>query len=320
VKRDPISVLTRLAAATVALVAGYASFHHIITVALRAGERKEVAWSIPIGIDGLIAVCWLAMIADRRAGRHPRHSARWGMVFGIGATLAANIASARPDFAARAVAVVPPLAFLIAIEVLARQGRLRKERETQAPLSTDDATPDPSSEPAPGPTPVPDPTPADEPEQVEPAANPAPDRTPLHLVPAPDEPTEEIVRVAPPPVPPVTGTRRPARPAQRPAAERTGKRRGVPLRKPEQDPAATRARPDRAAAEAAFRASVGAGQVISGAELGRQFGGSTRWGQALAAELVQQMAAERNVAEQFEPFDPQPVGAPVAPLNGKVNT
>ncbi|MBB5871976.1 hypothetical protein F4553_005355 [Allocatelliglobosispora scoriae] len=116
---------SRIGALAVASVAGYASFRHITHVALMAGESAPVATVYPLAIDGLIVVGTMAMLADKANGRMPRTSARFALGFGIVATLAANIASAQPTVLARLVAAVPAAAFLLAVEVLARQGKLR---------------------------------------------------------------------------------------------------------------------------------------------------------------------------------------------------
>ncbi|HEY0700424.1 MAG TPA: DUF2637 domain-containing protein [Micromonospora sp.] len=118
------SIASRLSTALVALVAGYASFSHIYAVARHAGEHVSVASVLPLSIDGLILVGTLAMLDDKRSDRKPRLSARLAVAFGIVATLAANIASAHPTWTARAVAAVPPVAFLLAVEVLSRRGKL----------------------------------------------------------------------------------------------------------------------------------------------------------------------------------------------------
>ncbi|MEU4382789.1 DUF2637 domain-containing protein [Micromonospora echinofusca] len=121
---NPTAITSRLTTGMVALVAGYASFSHIFAVARSAGEHVSVAAVLPLSIDGLILVGTLAMLDDKRSGRKPRLSARLAVAFGIIATLAANIASAQPTWTARAVAAVPPVAFLLAVEVLSRRGKL----------------------------------------------------------------------------------------------------------------------------------------------------------------------------------------------------
>lgn len=114
---------SRAAAGLVALVAGYASYRHIYDVATGAGEHESVAAVLPLSIDGLILVGTLAMLDDKRHQRRPRKSARVALVFGVVATIAANIASAEPTVTARLVAAVPAVSFLLAVEVLSRVGR-----------------------------------------------------------------------------------------------------------------------------------------------------------------------------------------------------
>lgn len=117
------TVAARAAAGLVATIAGAASWEHIASVAYGAGERAWVAYSLPAAIDGLIVVGVAALLADRHDGRVPRASARFAVVVGVLATLAANIASAEPTWTARLVAVAAPVSFLLSVEVLTRTGR-----------------------------------------------------------------------------------------------------------------------------------------------------------------------------------------------------
>lgn len=119
-----ITAASRAGSLAVAGVAGYASYRHITHVATMAGEASEVAIVYPLAIDGLIVVGTMAMLADKADGRSPRLSARVALGLGIIATLAANIASAQPTVLGRCVAAVPAIAFLAAVEVLARRGKL----------------------------------------------------------------------------------------------------------------------------------------------------------------------------------------------------
>lgn len=120
---EPTTLASRGAAVVVALVAGYASWRHIADVARSAGEHGSVAVLLPLTVDGLIVVGTMAMLDDKRHRRSPRWSARVALVFGVGATIAANIASAEPTTTARLVAAVPAISFLLAVEVLTRTGR-----------------------------------------------------------------------------------------------------------------------------------------------------------------------------------------------------
>ncbi|MDG4770692.1 DUF2637 domain-containing protein [Solwaraspora sp. WMMD792] len=117
------TLASRGAAVVVALVAGYASWRHIADVARSAGEHGSVAVLLPLAVDGLILVGTMAMLDDKRHRRSPRWSARVALVFGVLATIAANIASAEPTTTARLVAAVPAVSFLLAIEVLVRSGK-----------------------------------------------------------------------------------------------------------------------------------------------------------------------------------------------------
>ena len=115
----------RLAAVIVAAVAGIISYGHIRSVALSVGESDLAGALLPIGVDGLIVVATLAMLEDARADRRPRLSARFALGCGVAFTIAGNIASAEPTWLARAVAAVPAISFLVAVEVLARVGKPR---------------------------------------------------------------------------------------------------------------------------------------------------------------------------------------------------
>src|SRR5690606_30555394 len=90
---------------------------------------------LPVGIDGLIIVGTLAMLEDKRQRRYPRLSARIALGFGIAATVGFNIASAEPSWSARAVAVVPAVSFLLAVEVLVRTGRPMPDDTGPAPTT-----------------------------------------------------------------------------------------------------------------------------------------------------------------------------------------
>lgn len=124
------AIAARVAAVIVALVAGAASFSHIADVAMAAGERPWVAYSLPLAIDGLIVVGVAALLEDARHGRHGRWSGRLAVLVGVVATLAANVASAEPHLTARLVAIAAPVSFLLSIEVLTRTGRPRKDAAT----------------------------------------------------------------------------------------------------------------------------------------------------------------------------------------------
>lgn len=159
IRRPAVNATTlaaRAGAGAVALVAGYASYRHIMDVAANAGEHGSVAAVLPLSIDGLIIAAAAAMLDDKRNHRRPRWSARIALVFGVVATIAANVASAEPTTTARLVAAVPAVSFLLAVEVALRVG---KPIDDPAPATPEtvaawlaeqpEVTPEPELKPAP---------------------------------------------------------------------------------------------------------------------------------------------------------------------------
>jgi hypothetical protein len=115
---------TRIArdASTVAVagIAAWSSWSHMVAVALKFGERPEVAYVLPLSVDGMLIVASTAMVDDKRAGRPVRWSARIAFVAGVAASVAANIAAAQPTLGARIVAAWPAVALLLVVEILSR--------------------------------------------------------------------------------------------------------------------------------------------------------------------------------------------------------
>src|SRR5450755_1859469 len=84
---------TIAAVVLVAGVAGVVSYDHALGVVEAHGESGAVALLYPATIDGLVYPASMAMLdAARRRVPAPR-LARWLLALGIGATLAANVAS-----------------------------------------------------------------------------------------------------------------------------------------------------------------------------------------------------------------------------------
>ncbi len=119
----PARLARNTSATVVAGIAATSSYAHMVHVALRYGERPEVAHVLPISVDGMMIVASAVMIEDQRAGRRARWSARVAFVLGVGASIATNIAAAHPTAGARVVAGWPALALLLVVEMLARPGR-----------------------------------------------------------------------------------------------------------------------------------------------------------------------------------------------------
>jgi hypothetical protein len=118
--------------ALVALGAAYASYRHRAGVALRFGADHTTAAIWLLIVDGLLTMATIELWKTIGTGR--RTSGRWAawlsFVFGICLSLCANVAAA-PELSVFAVAVAacPPLALLLAVELLNR-GLKRHRAET----------------------------------------------------------------------------------------------------------------------------------------------------------------------------------------------
>jgi Protein of unknown function (DUF2637) len=109
--------ITMLAVLAVALVAAIASYDHQRALAELAGEGWR-AWLLPVSVDGLVVAASMSMLVRRRAGLPAGPLAWTSLLAGIGASLAANVAAADPTMVGRVVAAWPPLALLLAWELL----------------------------------------------------------------------------------------------------------------------------------------------------------------------------------------------------------
>ncbi|HZO66340.1 MAG TPA: DUF2637 domain-containing protein [Kribbellaceae bacterium] len=141
-------ITSTLGAGAVAGIAAWSSWSHQVHVATMVGERAEVAYFLPLSVDGLLVVASAAMVDDKRSGRTPRWSARIAFAVGVLATVGANVASAQPTWGARLVAAWPAVALLLVVELLSRRGKataglrdsLAQSGEKRPhPLSTPDA-------------------------------------------------------------------------------------------------------------------------------------------------------------------------------------
>lgn len=115
----------RGSALVVAAVAGYASYQHQREFALRGGAEPVSAALWPLSVDGLLV---LATVGVLKSGRGVSRRVRWvawlSFVLGIVVSLAANIAAA-PTLEWQPVLVTgwPPVALLLAVELLAQRSR-----------------------------------------------------------------------------------------------------------------------------------------------------------------------------------------------------
>src|SRR5579859_3260498 len=112
----------RAAGGTVTALAGLAgaiSYSHMRQLALEHGQAGWHAHAFPLSVDGLEIVASLVLLADRRSGRRPGWLPWAALVLGTAGSLAANVATARPDLLSRIIAGCPALALLICVKLLA---------------------------------------------------------------------------------------------------------------------------------------------------------------------------------------------------------
>jgi hypothetical protein len=106
----------------VAVIAAVVSYSHMQQLAVSAGEDWR-SWLIPLSIDGLVVAASMVLLTRRRTGL-PGGPLAWGALgAGVMASLAANMADARPDITAVLVAGWPAAAFAVAFELLLQQRR-----------------------------------------------------------------------------------------------------------------------------------------------------------------------------------------------------
>jgi hypothetical protein len=148
VRRDRALWIQCACTALVALGAAYASYRHGREFALRFGADEATAAIWPLIVDGLLTTATVELWKTGHGGRAGGRWAAWlSFVFGICLSLCANVAAA-PELSVFAVAVAacPPLALLLAVELLNRALK-RHRAETASESSTETAE---TSETAPG--------------------------------------------------------------------------------------------------------------------------------------------------------------------------
>lgn len=162
----------------VAAVAAVASYVHMQSLAEKAGEEWR-AWLLPLSVDGLLVAASMVMFVRRRAGQ-PAGVLPWtGLVLGLSASLAANIAVAKPEPVSLIVSGWPPLALAVAFELL-----ILITRDVQAGQLTAGSADTPSARPGTAPEAATD-TPAGPDADIRPAPRSKPKRA-LSAVPNSD--------------------------------------------------------------------------------------------------------------------------------------
>lgn len=117
---------------TVAVIAAWGSYRHMLDVATIAGQPIEVASTLPLSVDGMLLVASLAMADDKANGRKPRGWARFAFWLGATISVAANIASTVVHNGLNplsiGVAAWAPIALLVVTEIMARPGKPNKDQ------------------------------------------------------------------------------------------------------------------------------------------------------------------------------------------------
>jgi hypothetical protein len=145
--------IRRFCALVVAGVAAFASFEHQRHFALRGGADRLSAWLWPFSVDGLLVLATVAMLkSDAAAGRRGRIAAWLSFGLGVAVSLAANVAAAPAlEWQPILVAGWPPVALLLAVELLAHRSRPREDSET-APSAVPGAVRNEPEDENPGPS------------------------------------------------------------------------------------------------------------------------------------------------------------------------
>lgn len=184
-----VRVTTVAAVVVVALIAAIVSYSHMQQLAYTAGEGWR-SWLIPLSIDGTVVAASMVLVTRRRTGLAGGWLAWSALGAGALASLAANMADARPEITAVLVAGWAPVAFAICFELLLQQRRADQHDTTKT-----------TPAPVPSPEPVPQrhrplaPTPAAAaPANPGPPALPVPQPAPSHPVPTATATTDALER------------------------------------------------------------------------------------------------------------------------------
>lgn len=135
--------LRRGCALIVAAVAAYSSYEHQRDFALEGGADVVNAGLWPLSVDGLLLLATVGLFRSGRQSRRTRFVV-WSAFLGcIAVSLAANIAAA-PTLTWQPVLVAgwPPVALLLAVELLAHRSQLHGDPETAPAVGSGGETAD----------------------------------------------------------------------------------------------------------------------------------------------------------------------------------
>ncbi|WP_158511291.1 DUF2637 domain-containing protein [Pseudonocardia dioxanivorans] len=132
--------MTVVAVSVVAVVAAVVSYVHMHELAEAAGEGWR-AHLIPLSVDGMLVAASMVMLVRRRTGQGAGVLPWVGLVLGLMASLAANIAAARPEPLSWVVSGWPAVALAVSFELL-----ILVARDTNTPAAGLSAGPESSAE------------------------------------------------------------------------------------------------------------------------------------------------------------------------------
>ncbi len=147
--------LRRGCALIVAGVAAYGSYEHQRNFALHGGADPVSAAMWPLSVDGLLLLATVGLLkAGHETSRRVRLAVWLSFLLGIAVSLAANIAAA-PTLAWQPVLVAgwPPVALLLAAELLTHHPRPREQTETEPAAANQEPDPETGNETEPAVTP-----------------------------------------------------------------------------------------------------------------------------------------------------------------------
>lgn len=127
----------RTCTVVVAGVAAYASYQHQREYALVGGSDPAGAALWPLSVDGLLVLATVGVLKADQFSRRGRIAVWFAFWLGIAVSLAANIAAA-PELTWQPVLVAgwPPVALLLAVELLAHGPRNRQHTESDTATPT----------------------------------------------------------------------------------------------------------------------------------------------------------------------------------------
>ncbi|WP_226353135.1 DUF2637 domain-containing protein [Pseudonocardia sp. ICBG601] len=145
-------VLAVLVVGSVGLPAAVASYWHLQEVAARFNPGSALAYWLPLSVDGLLAAALVVVWSRRTRGERVGFGPWAAFAFGMIVTLLANAASVVPEsewvrdgsvlasVAAWMVALFPPVAFAVSLELIAivlRPTRATARRAAQGTVQSD---------------------------------------------------------------------------------------------------------------------------------------------------------------------------------------